>query len=127
MKFETLKVLVLMFKKLSFALFLLLSFAFTAAAQDVEVDRYTINARVDPATNAIEVKATLAISNLSQSPKPKLFFRLTRQAKNVTATASGTAATVDVTDDRRVTTLSQIAVTPAASLGGGAKTRRGPS
>ena len=111
-----------MFKKLSFALFLLLSFAFTAAAQDVEVDRYTINARVDPATNAIEVKATLAISNLSQSPKPKLFFRLTRQAKNVTATASGTAATVDVTDDRRVTTLSQIAVTPAASLGGGAKT-----
>src|SRR5262249_30990227 len=110
MKSETSKVLVLMFKKLSFALCLFVLCATPAAAQDTEIDRYTINARVDPAASAVDVKATVAVSNLSQSPKPKLFFQLTRLAKNVTATVGGATATVDVTDDRRANSLSQVVV-----------------
>ncbi len=109
-----------MFKKLSFALFFLLTCAFTAAAQEVEIDRYTITARVDPA-GVLEVRASLAVTNLSQTARPKLFFRLSRQAKTVTATVGGAAVTVEVSDDRRVNTLSQVAVTTPSALAGGAK------
>jgi len=75
------KVSAFMLKKLSFALFITLAFSARAAAQEVEVDRYQITARVDAAASAVDARATLTISNLGQSPKSRLYFRLTTMAR----------------------------------------------
>lgn len=110
-----------MLKKFLSALFITAVFAISAAAQEVEVDRYNITARVDTAASAVDVRASLSISNLSQAPKSKLFFRLIKLAKISTATVNGASATVDTIDDRRVNTLSQVSLTPSAPIEGGAK------
>ncbi|HSB10332.1 MAG TPA: tetratricopeptide repeat protein [Blastocatellia bacterium] len=110
-----------MLKKSVSALFITAVFAISAAAQEVEVDRYNITARIDTAASAVDVRAALSISNLSQSPKPKLFLRLTKLAKVSSATVNGASATVDTVDDRRVNTLSQITITPSTPIEGGAK------
>ncbi|MBI3652491.1 MAG: hypothetical protein HY231_15835 [Acidobacteria bacterium] len=110
-----------MLKKFSLALFITLLCAIGAAAQEIEVNRYTINARVDATANAIEVRATLDLSNLSQAPKPKLYFRLTKLAKVSAASFNNSSAQVEVSDDRRTNTLSQVAITPQAALAAGGK------
>ena len=115
------KVIVFMFKKFSFALFITLLCAIAAAAQEVEVNRYTVNARVDTAASAVEVRATLDVSNLSQAPKAKLYFRLTKLAKLSSAAVNSAPAQFEAADDRRVTGLSQVIVTPQASLSPGGK------
>jgi tetratricopeptide (TPR) repeat protein len=111
-----------MLKKFSFALFLTLLGAISAAAQDVEVNRYNVNARIDTAASAIEVRATIEVANLSQAPKPKLYFRLNKLAKISAASVGGAPAQFEATDDRRVNTLSQIILTPQTSLASGGKT-----
>jgi hypothetical protein len=70
-----------MFKKLITALFIALFFTSGAMAQEVEVDRYNINARIDAGASSVDVRAAVTISNLSQAPKSRLYFRLTRLAK----------------------------------------------
>jgi len=110
-----------MLKRILPAVLTLLVFAISAAAQEVEVDRYNINARIDAAASAVDVRATLSISNLGQAPKPKLFLQLTKLAKVSAVTVNGSSATFDTVDDRRVTTLSQISITPQSSIAGGAK------
>jgi len=110
-----------MLKRILPALFVLLVVNFAAAAQDVEVDRYNINARIDSAGSAVDVRAGLSISNLGQSSKSKLYFRLTKMAKVTGATVNGATATVDSTDDRKVTTLSQVVITPSTPIEAGGK------
>lgn len=110
-----------MLKRLFPALFIVLIFTLVASAQEVEVDRYNINARIDTAASAVDVKAALNISNLGQSPKAKIYFRLTRLAKVSAATVNGSTAQVDTVEDRRVTTLNQIVVTPPSPIAAGAK------
>jgi hypothetical protein len=110
-----------MLKKLSSALFITAVFAITAAAQEVEVDRYNINARIDPAASAVDVRAALSITNLGQSPKSKLFFRLTKLAKVTSATVNGASADVETAEDRRINTLSQITITPRSAIDAGGK------
>ncbi|HEX8091990.1 MAG TPA: hypothetical protein VF762_24280, partial [Blastocatellia bacterium] len=95
-------------------------FTISAAAQEVEVDRYNITARIDAAASALDSRASLALSNQSQSPKSKLYFRLTKLAKVTAATVNGAAAQVETADDRRVTSLNQIIITPQTPLTGGA-------
>jgi hypothetical protein len=109
-----------MFKKSVPVMMCLLTLAGTAAAQEVEVNRYNINVRVDVAASAADVRASLNIVNLAQSGKSKLFFRLTKLAKVTAASVNGASAQVDTTEDRRVTTLNQVALTPAASVGANA-------
>jgi len=109
-----------MHKKLTTAFLILVAAAIGAAAQEVEVDRYNINARVDPAASAADVRATLTISNLAQSPKLKLYLRLNKLAKVSSVTVNGSAAQFEAADDRRVTTLRQIIITPSASIAAGA-------
>ena len=111
----------LMLKKILSALFIVAAFAISVAAQEVEVDRYNINARIDAAANAVDVRAALSISNLAQTPKPKLYLRLTKLAKVSAATVNGASATFETVEDRRVTTLNQIIVTPQTSIAAGAK------
>ena len=110
-----------MLKKFVSVLFVVAVLAINVAAQEVEVDRYNINARIDAAASAVDVRASLAISNLGQSPKPKLYLRLTRLAKVSGATVNGASAAVETVEDRRVTTLNQIVITPQASIAPGAK------
>ncbi|HEX5735379.1 MAG TPA: tetratricopeptide repeat protein [Blastocatellia bacterium] len=112
-----------MFKRSIFALFIALSFAVVAAAQEVDVDRYDITVNVDPATSALDARAAITVSNLSQTPKPKLYLRLTKLAKVGGATVAGATAQVETTDDRRVATLNQIVVTPPTPLAAGASAR----
>ena len=101
-----------MLKRFVFALFIALTFTAVAAAQEVDVDRYDITVNLDPAASALEARAAITVSNLSQTPKPKLYLRLTKLAKVTGATVAGSPAQVETTDDRRVTTLNQIVVTP---------------
>src|SRR5215213_97132 len=115
------KVYSLMLKKLFPALFVILVFITGAAAQEVEVDRYAVNARIDLAASAIDARASLAISNLSPAPKPKLYFRLTKLAKVGSASVNGAPAQVEITEDRRVPSLNQVAITPSAPVPGSAK------
>ncbi|MCI0491052.1 MAG: hypothetical protein L0229_31055 [Blastocatellia bacterium] len=99
-----------MFKKLLFASFLALAFHISAAAQEVEVDRYNITARIDLAASALDARASVTISNLGQSPKSALYFRLTKIAKVSAASVNGAPAQVDTSEDRRISALNQIIV-----------------
>ncbi|HKA22051.1 MAG TPA: tetratricopeptide repeat protein [Blastocatellia bacterium] len=110
-----------MLKRIPPAVLTILVFAVGAAAQEVEVDRYNINAKIDAVASAVDVRATLSISNLAQTPKPKLFLQLTKLAKVSSVTVNGASATFDAVDDRRVTTLNQIGITPQSSIEGGGK------
>ncbi|HXU38221.1 MAG TPA: tetratricopeptide repeat protein [Blastocatellia bacterium] len=110
-----------MLKRLFPALFIVLAFAVAASAQEVEVDRYNINARIDTTASAVDVKAALSISNLGQSPKAKIYLRLTRLAKVSAATVNGASAQVETIEDKRVTTLNQIVITPASPVVAGAR------
>jgi hypothetical protein len=109
-----------MFKRFTTLLVILFAAAIVAAAQDVEVDRYNVNARIDVAAGAADVRAAIGISNLSKTPKPKLYLRLTKLAKVSSVTVNGSPAQFETADDRRVTALNQIIITPASSIAAGA-------
>lgn len=110
-----------MLKRIVPALFIGALFAISAAAQEVEVDRYNINARIDTAASAVDVRAALSISNLAQSPKAKIYLSLTKLAKVSAASVNGTSARVETAEDRRVTSLNQIVITPQTPVEGGGK------
>lgn len=110
-----------MLKKFLPALLLLLASTFVASAQEVEVDKFTISARVDTAASAVDLRAQLAVSNLGASPKPKLYLRLTNLAKVSAATVNQGSAQFETTPDRRTPSLNQITITPATPLAPSAK------
>jgi hypothetical protein len=112
-----------MLKRFTVALFIALVFTISAAAQEVDVDRYDITVNIDPAASALEARASLTLSNLSQTPKPKLYLRLTKLAKVGAVTVGGATARVETVEDRRVTTLNQIVITPQTPLGAGASAK----
>ena len=115
------KVFAHMLRRFLSALFIITILAAIASAQEVDVDRYNITARIDAAASAVDTRATLAISNLSQTPRPKLFLRLTKLAKVSAVTVNGAPAQFDIAEDRQVTTLNQIIITPSSSIDAGAK------
>src|SRR5262245_27694799 len=110
-----------MLKKTLPALFIIAAVSTLAAAQEVEVDRYNIKARIDAAASAVDARASLAVINLGQSSKPRLFLRLTKLAKVSAVSVNGSSAQFETVEDRRVTTLNQIIVTPASPIDAGAK------
>ena len=94
-----------------------LVFAAGAAAQEVEVDRYQITARLDPAASTVDCHAAITIVNLGQSPKNKFYFRLAKLAKVTAATVNnGEPAQFEVSDDKRVAALSQVVVSTTAAV-----------
>src|SRR5438045_9520245 len=105
-----------MLKKSSFALIVGFLLTVNAAAQEVEVDRYQIGVRLDPAASAADCRASIQVINLGQSPKTRLFFRLTKLAKVTSATINGATAQVEISEDRRITTLNQLVVSHAAGV-----------
>ncbi|HWP45195.1 MAG TPA: hypothetical protein VNO14_18275, partial [Blastocatellia bacterium] len=103
------------------ALLVVLAVAVCASAQDVEVDRFTVSASIDPAQSALDARASIAITNLGQSPKSRIYLRLTRLAKISSITVGGAPARFDLSDDHRVTTLSQVVVSPQTPVAAGGK------
>lgn len=110
-----------MLKKFASAFFIAFTLAITATAQEIEVDRYAINVRIDTAATAIDTRASVSISNLGQSAKTRLFFRLTKLAKISSVTVNGAPAQFEVSEDRRVNTLNQVAVSSSVSVEAGGK------
>ena len=110
-----------MSKRLALALVVTLAFALCAAAQEVDVDRYTINVRIDPASNALDARAVLAISNLGESAKPKLYLRLTKLATVRAVSVDGSSAAFETIEDRRAPALNQIVISPSTPIAPGAK------
>lgn len=110
-----------MLKRFLPALFIITVLNAVSSAQEVDVDRYKITTRIDAAASVVDARATLAISNLSQSPKPKLFLRLTKLAKVSAVTVNDAPAQFETAEDRQVTALNQIIITPPSAIGPGAK------
>ena len=109
-----------MLRKTVCSLLFVIAIASVAAAQEVEVEKYNVNVRVDVTQNALDVRAAVTITNLAQTPKPKLYFRLAKSAKVSAATVGGAPAQFELTEDRRVTTLNQVALTPRNAVAPGA-------
>jgi tetratricopeptide repeat protein len=114
------KVLFVMLRNLILCFTIVLFFVVAVDAQEVEVDRYNITARVDPAANAVDLRATLTLTNLSQAPKSRLYLRLAKLAKVSAVSVNGSTAQFETADDRRVTALNQLIITPASPVAGGA-------
>ncbi len=108
-----------MSKRLLPAILFILALCAVAAAQEVEIDRYGLNARLDLAANSVEVRAALSVTNLGQASKTRLYLRLNKQAKISAATVGGSAATFEVTDDRRASALNQVLITSPVSIPAG--------
>ena len=108
-----------MSKRLLSAVLLLIALSAAATAQEVEIDRYGLNARLDPAVNAVEVRAALTVTNRGQAPKDRLYFRLNKQAKITTATVNESTATFEVTEDRRASALNQVLIRSPVSVPAG--------
>src|SRR5437764_275188 len=66
--------------------------------------------------SAADCRASIQVINLGQSPKTRLFFRLTKLAKVTSATINGATAQVEISEDRRITTLNQLVVSTAAGV-----------
>lgn len=109
-----------MAKRTAFALLVALTAGGAVQAQEVEVDRYNVAARIDIAQSALDVRATVTVSNIADSSKSRLYFRLNKLAKVTSASVGGVPAEFETSDDRRVSTLNQIVVTPKTSLAAGA-------
>ncbi|MGH9760472.1 MAG: hypothetical protein ACREAC_06475, partial [Blastocatellia bacterium] len=90
-----------------------------AAAQEVDVDRYTINAQIDAAANKLQAQAVLALSNPSSLSKPKIFLSITKKAKVSQVTIDGGPAQYEVSDDFRFNGLYRISITPATAMAPG--------
>ena len=104
-----------MLKNFISILFLFSIFCISAAAQDIEVDRYNINARIDTAASAVDVRASIILLN-SQTSRQNFRLTLTKLAKVSAAAVNGSPAKFETVEDRRVTTLNQIVITPQASI-----------
>jgi hypothetical protein len=105
-----------MLKRITVAILVVLAMSCAALAQEMDVDRYTITAKIDFATSAIDVQSQLQLVNPSSTSKPKIFLRLTKQAKVGQVTIGGAPAQADTSEDHRFPALNMITVTPGSSI-----------
>jgi hypothetical protein len=112
-----------MLKRLLLFIAILLFIPAVAMAQDIEVEKYTISVRIDPAANSLDTRASLEITNRSATPKDRLYFRLTKLGKVSVASVNGAGARIETSDDRRVNALNQIIVIPTTPLAAGASAK----
>ncbi len=99
-------------KRLAFALLLLAFCCTAAAAQEFEIKKYDVNAKVNVETRSLEMTAKLRLVNLSPPDladkillatdnKPRLSFYLNEKAKVTALTVNGAAVTPKTTEDTR--------------------------
>ncbi|HKF56903.1 MAG TPA: hypothetical protein VKJ45_15700, partial [Blastocatellia bacterium] len=105
-----------MLKRLLISILAVLSMACAVAAQELDVEKYTINAKIDFKASALDAQAQLQLFNPASSSKPKIYLRLTKQAKVSQVTLAGAPVQHDTSEDRRFTGLSIITITPNSSI-----------
>ncbi|HKV41348.1 MAG TPA: tetratricopeptide repeat protein, partial [Blastocatellia bacterium] len=105
-----------MLRNLSISLFVAMSLSGLALAQEVDVDRYNINAHIDAAAGSMEAQATLSLSNPASTSKSVIYLRLSKKATVSQVTIDGAKAQYEVTDDHRFTMLNQIMITLASGI-----------
>jgi hypothetical protein len=105
-----------MLKRLLFATLAVMLMTCAVAAQELDVEKYTINAKIDFAASALDAQAQLQLVNPASTSKPKIFLRLIKQAKVSQVTLGGAPVQHDTSEDRRFTGLSIITVTPSSSI-----------
>ena len=99
-------------KRTLLGLIICLSFVATARAQEFEIKQYNLNARVDVATQSVEVQARLQMVNLSGKDlldklllagedKPRLTFFLNSKTKVASLSINGAPASVKTAEDLR--------------------------
>lgn len=111
-------------KKLFFCLAFVCLFSSAAFAQEFEIKKYDLNARVDVTAHAVEVRARLRLVNLStkdlrdklllSEEKPRLAFFLNSKAKVASMTVNGATVTPRTVDEPRTNLLiASTEITPA--------------
>lgn len=99
-------------KRVFFTLFYCLLLAVITQAQEFEIKRYDLNARVDVASQSVEIEARLQLVNLSArdlldklllagEDKPRLTFFLNPKAKVSTLAINGAAVNIKTAEDTR--------------------------
>ena len=99
-------------KRTLLGLIICLSFVASARAQEFEIKQYNLNARVDVATQSVEVQARLQMVNLSGKDlldklllagedKPRLTFFLNPKTKVSSIAINGTPVGVKTAEDLR--------------------------
>lgn len=99
-------------KRILYAISLCLLLAASARAQEFEIRRYDLNARIQPAALAVEVEAKMQVVNLSGpdlldklllagADKPRLSFFLNPKAKIAGVTLNGATIEHQVSEDAR--------------------------
>jgi tetratricopeptide (TPR) repeat protein len=105
-----------MIKKLLVATLAVLALSCAAIAQEMDVDKYTITAKIDFAASALDVQAQLQLVNPANTSKPKIFLRLAKQAKLAQVTLGNEPIQADTSEDHRFAGLTVITITPASSV-----------
>src|SRR5215469_17750755 len=105
-----------MLKRLLISILAVLSMACAVAAQELDVEKYTINAKIDFKASALDAQAQLQLFNPASTSKPKIYLRLTKQAKVSQVTLGGAPVQHDTSEDRRFTGLNIVTVTPSNSI-----------
>ncbi|HUK90346.1 MAG TPA: hypothetical protein VLZ81_08085 [Blastocatellia bacterium] len=105
-----------MMKSSLLSLLLVMLLAGIASAQEVDVDKYNITARIDLATGTLDSQATLDLSNPTDIARSKLYFKLTRLGKVGQVLVNGASAENETAQDHRSQALNQIVVTPPSPL-----------
>src|SRR5215467_8644639 len=105
-----------MLKRLLIAILAVLSMAYAVAAQELDVEKYTINAKIDFAASALDAQAQLQLFNPASTSKPKIYLRIAKQAKVSQVTLGGAPVQHETSEDHRFTGLNIIAVTPGGSI-----------
>src|SRR5215467_7227094 len=105
-----------MLKRLLISILAVLSMACAVAAQELDVEKYTINAKIDFKASALDAQAQLQLFNPASTSKPKIYLRLTKQAKVSQVTLGGAPVQHDTSEDHRFTGLNIITVTPGGSI-----------
>jgi len=108
-------------KRLLFAMLAVLAMSCSVIAQEMDVDKYTINARIDFAKSALVVESQIQLTNPASDSKSKIYLRLTKAAKIGQVTIGGAPVQTDTSEDHRFTGLSLITLTPSSPVSPGGR------
>jgi tetratricopeptide (TPR) repeat protein len=116
-----------MLKRFLIAILAVLAMSCAAVAQEMDVDKYNITAKIDFGTSAVDVQSQIQLVNPASTSKPKIFLRLTKQAKLGQVTIGGAPVQADTSEDHRFPALNMITVTPSSSIPPGGRVTVGVS
>lgn len=110
-------------RMLFWSVVIILFFATTIQAQDYDIQRFDINAQLQPSNNSVQVQAKLTVVNITTQGRsgPFITFKLNKRAKVTGMQIDGTTVEVRQKNDERLTELANVsadfpkALAPAAT------------